>query len=435
LFLVPVDDDLVYRTVETLTALGPLQIEAYCRNEVESLWEVQNFNENKKLFFNTQMMCRGWPIPDHEVFYRENLNKEFNPDIIGISAMFEYHYDTVIALSKICQEIYPNAFQVLGGNLSQYKDIIQKTNIKAICFGEGEKPFLGLLKSKNRDDYLKSSPSWYTGDDSKQLKQNRLTNEELSHIPTLNLKLRKNYNNSMPISFSYGCNGSCVFCTVHNTRKGGITHKELSVIKEEILYYYKSFGINSFCAIDDCPFEDQEYFIELLKFFKENNLKAHIFNVPFFNITEEIVKLISETFVYPQVALSADASCERVYKEIVKKKGDWNHLKQVIKWFQKYNIKAMVQMLIGYPGETKEEIENIPNVCKDLDADLYSICIVQPMTGSRLLKICQDNNYIVGQLDSSFINIKTCIINDGLKDPKWVAEMANKLEYIVNLKS
>jgi radical SAM superfamily enzyme YgiQ (UPF0313 family) len=54
-----------------------------------------------------------------------------------------------------------------------------------------------------------------------------------------------------------------------------------------------------------------------------------------------------------------DASCERVYKEIVNKEGSFEILKESIDLCKKHGLEVCINALVGFPGETEEEIENV----------------------------------------------------------------------------
>lgn len=53
-------------------------------------------------------------------------------------------------------------------------------------------------------------------------------------------------------------------------------------------------------------------------------------------------------------------------------------------------------ILIGLPGETKQDIEDTRAFLKTLDANWYRIYIATPLVGSEMFDICVKNNYLSG---------------------------------------
>ena len=139
--------------------LGVISLSAYLKKFIELHSECIDFNVelNKELEFK------------HTDFYSYFESKlvsllpgDFVPDYVAISALFTPAYQSIIDLSLIVRKLFPETTVLVGGNLptSMYKEILSDSPaIDAICFGEGEKPLLGLNSAENKSEYLAESES------------------------------------------------------------------------------------------------------------------------------------------------------------------------------------------------------------------------------------------------------------------------------------
>ena len=79
-------------------------------------------------------------------------SKDFNPDLIGISANFTPYFETVLKTAKVCKKILPQVPVVMGGHHATAKpgEILQSEYVDYVVLGEGEATFLELLETLSR---------------------------------------------------------------------------------------------------------------------------------------------------------------------------------------------------------------------------------------------------------------------------------------------
>ena len=89
---------------------------------------------------------------------------DFEPDIVGISVMFDVSYKHVDGLAAAAKAANPDAKVLLGGAAvtTAWNIILQdQPNVDAICYSEGELAFVQLLNSDDPDQELLKDP-WVT---------------------------------------------------------------------------------------------------------------------------------------------------------------------------------------------------------------------------------------------------------------------------------
>jgi len=394
---------LVFKDNEKLEfyQLAPLYLEAYCRNKIDMSWDIE--------------------IIDIEL---PKIYEQY--DLIALSnCFFDYNEfkNLCLYLKNYCKLL------VGGGPMMKFFDekLLKNNVINGICYGPGEKPFLELLKSLkiNKEEaikFMENHQSWKTPKTiNKEIIFSELSEEELNDIPYLNFYLYKQKVMMTTLLLQEGCNGCCTFCTVSQIHTKTKT-KTLDTIKKELDFYANSFS-KYFYLVDDDPFTDWSFYKPILEYMVEKKYKIMIQNLQWNSLFEEQIMLLKKIYVDSSINLNPDAGCERVYKEIVHKRGDFKKIKKVISLLKQYKFTVVIKILIGYPGETKEEIDSYENLRQEWDYDNIYIDQVLPFKDTELRKICDDNNYFYEDMDKNIYEVNT---------PEWNNNwLKNKIDYLM----
>ena len=68
---------------------------------------------------------------------------------------------------------------------------------------------------------------------------------------------------------------------------------------------------------------------------------------------------------------------------------------RVVKDCKELGIYVSVNILIGMPGETKEDIEDARNYLRTVGANWFIILIASPLVGSEMYEICTENDFLL----------------------------------------
>ena len=117
---------------------------------------------------------------------------DYAPNIIGISALFTSSYYNMLDVARISRHIFPNALILAGGGVptNMYVEIFRDSVcFDAVCYGEGEKPLLGLTEANDKKGFLKNHLSWITREkvENKKFKLDFI--ENLDEIPFLDFDI------------------------------------------------------------------------------------------------------------------------------------------------------------------------------------------------------------------------------------------------------
>lgn len=167
---------------------------------------------------------------------------------------------------------------------------------------------------------------------------------------------------------------------------------------DEITFLKERYGIKGFIIEDDNAFVRKSRTKEMLCLLKERNfnLKWKAAGVSIFAMDEETFELMAATGCQ-MIGMGIESGTPRVLKEIIKKPVDLEKVPRLIDTTKRYGIFVAANFLIGFPGETWEEIRQTLRYAETCGADYCKIYAPQPLLGTELYEIAKKMNCIVGE--------------------------------------
>ncbi len=429
---------------------GVMSIDSYIKKNVENI--------NSQIFdFNVE-------INKYKEYNFNRLSekiKEFKPDIIAISALFNTsynHLDKISTLVKsISKLISKSIFVIAGGGLptNLYKKILENCpNIDAICYGEGEIPIKDLLKNHeisfiNIDNFIKYHPSWI---DRETIKCGKIPINSfvynLDDIPEFDYRIINldDYNNrsinkensilnkrEMSIHTSRGCPFDCVFCANGSVHGKKVRYMSIERVINEVNNMIKNYKLTTLMIEDDHFLFDKNRAKKILRKLQCYNIKIEFPNgIALYAIDEEIGKLLKEAGT-TSLALAVESGSDYVLKNIINKPHTKQMIKSKVEILRKNNIDIQAFIVIGLPKETDEHRLETLNMLKDIGFDWVHIFIAIPIVGSRLYDICISNNYLVNNNMNDHITSKASIKTPDI-DPLQIEKYAYFMNLYINFK-
>lgn len=425
---------------------GILALSAYIKKHLDV--------EVKLLDFNTILAAMDDFTYDsfEEFFYDKftELKKEFIPDIIGISVLFTPSYDSSITMSEKAKNIFKNALVLLGGGVpsNMYKDIFLATNyVDGICYGEGEKALVRLLKSENKYEFMESDPSWITKNKTNQSFGFDFI-DNLDEIPPLDYDLcdRKMYDIhptiitfpsiakyskvSNPIMVSRGCVFKCNFCSSHTVHGREMRYNSLERVREDLINLRDNYGTKMVTFLDDHFMGDKKRAFGILRILQDLNLKAFFPNsLALYALSREMLESLRAVGV-DQLVLAVESGSDRVLQEIIHKPLNLKIVEQVVKDCRELGIYSDANIITGLPRETKKDIEDAKFFLKTLDVNWFRINTATPLIGSDFYNECEDDNLFTSHHTKS--NYKNAVINTGEFSQDEIQDNAYSLNLFLN---
>ncbi|MBU3956625.1 B12-binding domain-containing radical SAM protein [bacterium] len=355
--------------------------------------------------------------------------QEFRPDCVGISILTS-EYETIVGTAAdIIKKVDKNIVTIAGGVhvTTQYKKVMDNKNIDYAVRGEGEYVLGELLDYLSGEGKFPSKGVVFRGEGGQLTALPPDIIQDLDVLPPPNYDLvdYRAYANTGPrygvdsvhdypyarILTSRGCPVGCSFCQVESISGKKWRPRSVENVVNEIELLKKKYGIQSFIFEDDNPFYQKTRTKNLFRLLKERdlNLKWKAAGVAIFMMDEEIFKLMAETGCQ-MIGVAVESGTQRILKEIIKKPVNLKKVPQTIKLAQKYGIFVAANFVIGFPGETWEEIRQTLHFAETCGADYCKIYPANPLVGTKMFAKAKELGCIIGdetKVDWRYGRIKT----------------------------
>ncbi len=339
----------------------------------------------------------------------------YNPDCVGISVLTSEYASILDTAAAIVKGVNKDIVTVAGGVhvTTQYHRVMENKDIDFAVRGEGEYVFPALLDHLNDIGSMPDKGVVYRQKDGRINALPPDFIQDLDALPSPNYKLVNyhDYLNKDPrntidaapefpyarLLTSRGCPVGCSFCQVHLIAGSKWRMRSAKRVVDELAFLKKEYGIKSFYFDDDNPFCQKGRTKEMLRMIidRKLNLKWKCADVAVFVTDEEILKLMAESGCI-LIGIAIESGNERVLKEIIRKPVKLDKVPHLIKVAQKYGIYVAANFIIGFPGETWEEIRQTINYAETCGADYVKFFPANPLVGTELFKIAKEMNAIEG---------------------------------------
>jgi radical SAM superfamily enzyme YgiQ (UPF0313 family) len=188
--------------------------------------------------------------------------------------------------------------------------------------------------------------------------------------------------NALSISTMRGCPYTCKWCS---RAVYGLSYRRRSPEKvvEELLEIKNAYNPDSLWFVDDVFTISHRW----LTAFRDE-LKRHELIIPYECITradrlnEEVIATLKETGCF-RIWIGAESGSQKVI-DLMDRRVDVNQVRDMIKLTRKHGIEAGTFIMLGYPGETEEDIEETIRHLKQSNPDQFTITVAYPIKGTEL---------------------------------------------------
>lgn len=434
---------------------GLLSICAYVQKYAENKAEFKIIDINDKLvteYRNNNI------INNAEQYFEKFIEEEvmrYNPDIVGISVMFNINYKFLELIAAKIKKIMPDTIVIVGGNLATviYDEIASKENIDAVVYGEGEMPWLQLIESDDVYSHINENKSFVSKESLRVgVKPINAKISDLDSIPPIDFSYVSFSNFNLPkirgavykkkftkkmvsriIYTSRGCPYGCNFCAGFNVHGKRVRTVSIGRIVGDVKQMIENDGLTELFVCDDAFLNDKVRAKAILKEFVEMKIHVNFPSILMRNIDDEIAELLvllGNTFQYTSMESGSDYVLRRIIEKPISK----SEAKAAVNSLRKFDINVLTNIVIGSPGETDDHRKETLATLYDIGFSWVFFMIALPVPGSRLYKQCEENGYIVSKFFYSRYfsdcNIKT---PDYSPDHiEWQAYMMNLSTNFIN---
>jgi radical SAM superfamily enzyme YgiQ (UPF0313 family) len=364
--------------------------------------------------------------------FRTELSKR-KPNIVGITSI-TLTYKSALKIAKIAKEVHPNCVTVLGGPHVTFWDenaLSECPSADIVVRQEGEYTLLELVQKleagKPIDDVLGTT----CRKDGKIIKNPvRPLIENLDELPfparhLWPLEELRKMEDIFYLTTSRGCTAWCDFCAAVRMFGRRYRMRSPESIVDELEYLNKTFNATKFTFCDDAFTIDQPRIEELCKEIKARNLKI------VWNCGTRVDKVTKELLITMK-----DAGCVSVWfgvesgsqevLDVMHKGISTSQTITAIGWVRELGLTPVPNVLLGYPGETKESAwQTIKFVQKVSPDNLAFYNIATPLPGTPMYDLVKENGWLKID-DFDRYDCKTPIFETPTMSMKELEEISEK---------
>ncbi len=357
---------------------------------------------------------------DNQVFdttfkYKKDLKQyllQNRPEVIAIYTNLMTKLNVIELVQFIRkEESLQKSVIVLGGPDIRYNvDNYLSTGANIAVIGEGEQTMLEIVQTVekgNREEFGHITGLAYRnieGDIITTAERNRIRpvdslpfpNRKKIDIPAyLNVWKTHHGKSAMTVSTQRGCPYTCKWCS---TAVYGQSYRRRSpkLVAQELKYLKETYNPDSIWFVDDVFTVSHKW----LKEFQEE-VQAQEAMIPFECITradrmnEEVVQVLKDAGAF-RVWIGSESGSQKII-DAMDRRVDVHQVRKMIQKTREYGMQAGTFIMLGYPGETMEDIEETIHHLKVANPDQFTITVAYPIKGTGLYQEVESN--FVNELD------------------------------------
>jgi len=291
------------------------------------------------------------------------------PDLVGIAALFAPYHREVLRCAEAIKKRSPVPILLGGAQVSAMPDMmLAHPAVDFVIQGEGEKPFVELLKALKSGRDFKKVPNLGHKRDGAMILNPKKDNFPVETLPFPDLSdiSQGHYLfEKKPLCFiitSRGCPYRCAFCSVHKTFGHKCRRRSAENILSEIRQRYDE-GYRVFDFEDDNLTFDRKEMTELcgklIRTFPQKDIQLLAMNgVCYWTLDRGILKLMRQAgFTHLNLSL---VSTNTALLKTVHRPNPLKKYREVVKDAAALGFKIVAYQILGLPGDT------IPSMIKTL---------------------------------------------------------------------
>lgn len=266
-----------------------------------------------------------------------------------------------------------------------------------IVSGEGEQTMLELVQ------YIEGSftgtladiegVSWLDGKNGMRQNKERTKLKNIDVLPfpnrhKVNLSLYfdawkgRHGTSTMSVSTMRGCPYSCKWCS-RAVYGQSYRRRSPSIVVDEIAHIKANYAVDSLWFVDDVFTVSHQWLEKFTEEITQRNLV-----MPYECISradrmnEEVIINLKKSGCF-RVWIGAESGSQKII-DLMDRRVEVEQVQQMIQLARKHGLQAGTFIMVGYPGETKEDIYATVQHLKNADPDLFTITVAYPIKGTPL---------------------------------------------------
>lgn len=390
----------------------------------------------------------------------EQVPDDFVPDVIGMSILFSTAHRSTGHIADAVKRLWKDAPVVVGGmHATNAADALLKMpSVDFVCRGEGESIIAELVQRMRSLDDPESIQGIF---DQKKLQaagpvrgmglESAPLIDDLDEIPlpawhllpmgeyvqSIGSRVRRldtiEQDGEATIVTTRGCPFSCTFCSSWTVHGRKMRVRSAANVVQELEILHERYGVGLVIPEDDLFTVKKPRIIELCNAVADRFDGSIGFQFPnglsVATLDEDVIDgMIRMGMKLANIAIESGSA--EVQRNIIKKNCDLERARHVVQICRDKGIFTRCYFIIGFPGETLEQIEETFAFASSLPSDWNVFNIAAPLIGSEMYAQMLSR----GDIDDTY-NWDSAFFHERSFDTKEIeAEHLKELVYASNIK-
>ena len=345
------------------------------------------------------------------------------PDIIGVSGPFTSQINNTLKICTLTKKINPNILTIVGGphvsTTTIPKEFLEENPaVDIIVIGEGEytlleiiehlenkKPLndiLGIAHRQNNTITINNPRPFLENLDTLPYPAYHLINME-HYLNNKKIGYRSFQKRAIPMITSRGCPFNCCFCSIHLHMGKKFRAHSAQYVLNHIQHVINKYNVkNIFFEDDNLTFDIKRFeticdslIEQKIKIGWEtpNGVRADHLNTP-------LLKKMKQSGAV-SIFIGIESGDQKILDKVICKNLNLTQVTEFAKNAQQLKIKTGAFYIIGFPGETKENMQHTINFALMLKQKYNTgmhLFTATPTFGTTLYNQCKKHNYLIPNL-------------------------------------
>lgn len=322
---------------------------------------------------------------------------QFKPDVLAIYVNLMTKVN-VLEIIKFAKSNLKQTKIILGGPEIKYNaNDFLNFGADFLVIGEGEETSFELVKALSENQFDKIITIDGIGFKNPKAEivftKERTKLKEIDSLPFPNrqkidlrlyLKVWKERHgeNAISISTMRGCPYTCKWCS---RAVYGLSYRRRSPknVCDELELIQKEYAPDTLWFVDDVFTISHKWLSDFKNELLSRNLKVKYECITRADrLNEHVIKDLKDSGCF-RVWIGAESGSQKVI-DLMDRRVDVNQVREMIKLAQRNNIQAGTFIMLGYPGETEDDIEETIKHLKQSNPEYFTITVAYPIKGTDL---------------------------------------------------
>lgn len=365
---------------------------------------------------------------DHRVWKEiDSTLHGFQPDLVGITVMTA-KFGPAMKVSSLCKRYRKECFVAWGGPhpTVQWREVMANEDIDFLISGEGEETLVELCQALGNSKYssLDGIPGLSFKHNGRIIRNS--SRELIKDLDVLPFPAREAlmYPHRCPstglgaIVTTRGCPFRCAYCSAPVFWGRKIRYRSVGNVVDELKHVTSVYGIRDVSFWDDSFTANRQRTIELCRRMMEDDVNVSWECSTRVDLLDEELLRVMRRAGCRCIDVGIETGSSRMLKKI--DKGiSLSRVRNSIRLMENAGMAWRAFFMIGYPEETKDDIEHTYDLIKNIRPLKMWFSIFTPYPGTKLYEVSRSLNLIPENPDWSHYSHQSpenCFLKNMKKD-------------------